>query len=93
MKAAAVYCRYSSDQQRATSLEDQQRNCLRRANTEGWTISSRYADAAITGSDANRPEYQRMLAAALNGEFEVLLVDDLSRFARDSIEQDRKSVV
>jgi len=86
---AAIYNRYSSDQQRATSLEDQQRNCRRRADAEGWTVGTIYSDAAISGSDASRPEYQRMLAAAMTGEFEVLLVDDLSRFARDSIEQEK----
>ena len=86
---AAIYSRYSSDQQRATSIEDQVRNCLRRVQAEGWTDSARFADAVITGSDANRPEYQRMLAAAMGGEFQVLLVDDLSRLARDSIEQEK----
>ena len=84
---AVIYSRYSSDQQRATSIEDQQRNCRKRADSEGWEIISSFADAAISGSDAKRPEYQRMLAAA--GEFQVLLIDDLSRFARDSVEQER----
>jgi DNA invertase Pin-like site-specific DNA recombinase len=86
---AVTYCRYSSEQQRATSIADQERNCLRRAEAEGWKVSARFADAAITGSDSTRPEYQRMLAAAMAGEFDVLLVDDLSRFARDSLEQER----
>jgi site-specific DNA recombinase len=86
---AAIYARYSSDMQRTASIEDQSRNCRKRADAEGWTISATFADAAISGSDNNRPQYQAMLAAAERSEFEVLLLDDLSRLARDSVEQER----
>jgi site-specific DNA recombinase len=86
---AAIYARYSSDMQRTASIEDQSRNCRKRADAEGWTISATFADAALSGSDNNRPQYQAMLAAAERNEFEVLLLDDLSRLARDSVEQER----
>lgn len=86
---AAIYARYSSDLQRESSIDDQVRNCRRRAAAEGWEVGTIYADKAISGTDANRPEYQRMLAAASHQEFDVLLVDDLSRFSRDSVEQER----
>ncbi len=86
---AAIYSRYSSDAQKATSIEDQARNCRARAKAEGWEVSHEYADAAISGSDSTRPQYQAMLAAASRREFDVLLIDDLSRFARDSVEQER----
>lgn len=85
---AAIYARYSSEGQRATSIEDQERNCRRRADSEGWTVAHVYADAAMSGAKADRPQYQAMLAAALAGEFGILIVDDLSRFARDSVEQE-----
>jgi DNA invertase Pin-like site-specific DNA recombinase len=86
---AAIYARYSSDMQRSASIEDQSRNCMQRAAAEGWTIAATFSDAAISGSDNNRPQYQAMLMAAERGEFEVLLLDDLSRLARDSVEQER----
>jgi site-specific DNA recombinase len=86
---AAIYARYSSDLQRAASIEDQSRNCRKRADAERWTISATFADAAISGSDRNRPQYKAMLAAAERSEFGVLLLDDLSRLARDSVEQER----
>lgn len=86
---AAIYARYSSDNQRATSIEDQTRNCRHMAEREGWIIAASFADAAISGSDANRPQYQAMLEAAKRNQFDVLLVDDLSRFARDSVEQEQ----
>ena len=46
---AAIYARYSSDKQRETSLEDQERTCRRRAEQEGWTVVKVYGDAAISG--------------------------------------------
>ena len=86
---AALYARYSSDQQRATSIDDQFRNCRRRADAEGWRIVREFSDAAMSGSDASRPQYQAMLSAAAKREFDVLVVDDLSRLTRDSVEQER----
>ncbi|MGO8854420.1 MAG: recombinase family protein [Steroidobacteraceae bacterium] len=85
---AVTYTRYSSDQQRASSIEDQRRNCERRAAAEGWAVIAHYADAAITGSDNRRPEYLKMQQAAARREFDVLIVDDLSRLTRDSVEQE-----
>ena len=86
MTRAATYARYSTDRQSDKSLEDQARNCRDRAAREGWTIAATYADRGISGATSNRPEYQEMLAAALAGDFEALIVDDMSRLARDEIE-------
>lgn len=86
---AAIYGRYSSDQQRATSIDDQFRNCRRRAEAEGWQILREFADLAMSGADSARPQYQAMLKSAERGEFDILLVDDLSRLTRDSLEAER----
>ncbi len=86
---AAIYARFSSDTQRATSIEDQARNCRKRAQAEGWTLAATFADEAMSGSDSNRPKYQEMLAAAARGEFQILIVDDLSRLTRDAMESER----
>lgn len=83
---AAIYTRYSSDRQRDTSLADQEAVCRRRADAEGWTIAQVYADAAISGSRTDRPQYQQMLADAQAGAWSVLLVEDLSRLSRDEVE-------
>jgi site-specific DNA recombinase len=86
---AALYARFSTDLQRAASIEDQFRNCRKRAEVEGWAIVATFADAAMSGSDANRPRYRAMLEAAARREFDVLIVDDLSRLTRDSVECER----
>ena len=86
---AAIYCRYSSEKQSIASLDDQERNCRLRADREGWTLTAVYQDAAISGSRNDRPGYRALLDAAEDGAVAVILVDDLSRLSRDSVEQER----
>ena len=45
----ALYARYSSDQQRAASIEDQFRICREHAGREVWKIAGAYRDAAVLG--------------------------------------------
>ena len=85
---AAIYARYSSDLQRDTSLEDQVAVATRYATERTWTILKEhiYSDAGISGASMEkRPRVQRMLAEAARTPkpFDVLLVDDSSRVARD----------
>lgn len=82
----AAYARYSSDQQRDASLEDQLRNCRAYAERQGWPEPVAYTDAAISGAREDRPGYRMLLRDAGERRFDVLLVDDLSRLSRDSAE-------
>ncbi len=50
MTRAALYARYSSDNQREASIEDQLRLCREHAEREGWQIVENYTDAAISGA-------------------------------------------
>lgn len=84
----AAYARFSSDLQRDTSLDDQLRVCREYAERQGWTwqADQAYTDAAISGSSIEgRAGLQAVLvaAAARPRPFDVLLVDDSSRVARD----------
>ena len=85
----ALYARYSSEHQKESSITDQFRNCETRATREGWTITARYADRAISGTTAERPQYQQMLKDAKAKQFDILLVDDFSRLSRDSMEAEQ----
>jgi site-specific DNA recombinase len=80
----AAYARYSSDQQSAASLDDQLRNIRAFCQRHGWGEPVVYRDAAISGARTDRPGYQALLRDA--HRFDVILVDDLSRLSRDSIE-------
>ncbi len=64
----ALYARYSSDQQRAASIEDQFRVCRDHAAREGWKIAGAYKDSAISGdSMILRPGIQALLDDARLG--------------------------
>ena len=86
---AIIYTRFSSNQQREASSEDQARNCRRRIEAEGWQLTKHFQDEAISGSVADRPGYLAMHKAAVAREFDVLVVDDLSRLSRDQVENER----
>ena len=80
---AAIYARYSSDQQRDESVEDQIRLCRERAAREGWTIRQVFVDRALSGASTQRPGYQALLAAARDGVFDVVVAEALDRLSRD----------
>src|SRR3546814_1355867 len=83
MIRAALYARYSSDQQSSTSIADQQRICRERAAREGWQIEGAYEDAAISGASMIlRPGIQRLLADAQAGKFDIVLAEALDRVSR-----------
>src|ERR1700733_4786984 len=86
---AVIYTRFSTTQQREASSEDQARNCRRKIEAEGWELGKHYKDEGISGRTMERPGYQAMLAASLAREFEVLVIDDLSRLSRDQVESER----
>jgi DNA invertase Pin-like site-specific DNA recombinase len=86
---AVIYTRFSSTQQREASIEDQARNCRRRIDAEGFTLTAHFKDEAISGSIADRPGYVAMHKSAVAREFDVLVVDDLSRLSRDQVESER----
>ena len=82
----ATYARYSSSQQRDSSIVDQQRNMMRYAETKGWRILTdfMFSDEAISGAGLDRPGFQQLLRAAKASPrvIDVILVDDTSRISR-----------
>ena len=83
---AAIYARYSSENQRPESIEDQVSACRRLARERGFEISDEdvFADQAQSGARRDRQALADLLSAAKSARFEVILVDDLSRLARDN---------
>jgi site-specific DNA recombinase len=80
---AAIYARYSSDNQRDASIDDQVRQCRNRIKNEDWSLTKVYSDHAISGASTLRPGYQKMLEDARNGAFDVLVAEALDRLSRD----------
>lgn len=83
MICIALYARYSSDNQRDASIEDQLRQCRERAAREGWTVVETYSDRAISGAPMIRPGIQALLADAQTGSFDIVLSEALDRLSRD----------
>jgi site-specific DNA recombinase len=80
---AAIYARYSCDNQREASIEDQVRQCRARIEQEKWQLGEVYSDHAISGATTLRPGYQKMLEDARAGRFAVLIAEALDRLSRD----------
>ncbi len=83
---AAIYARYSSENQSEKSIDDQIRVCRNYCKEHEITINDEhiYIDEAISGSLINRPGLQALEKAAENKEFEAVMVDDLSRLSRSN---------
>ncbi len=80
---AVIYARYSSENQRDASIEDQVRQCKSRFERECWTLIQVYSDAAISGATTLRPGYQKLLEDARAGAFDVVVAEALDRLSRD----------
>ena len=80
---AVIYARYSSENQREASIEDQVRTCKSRIETEGWVFVTTYADYATSGASHLRPGYQKLLADGRSGSFDVVVAEALDRLSRD----------
>ncbi|WP_149575264.1 recombinase family protein [Xanthobacter oligotrophicus] len=83
MTRIALYARYSSENQRDASIEDQLRQCRERAAREGWTVVETYSDRAISGSSMIRAGIQALLADAQAGRIDIVLSEALDRISRD----------
>lgn len=52
-----------------------------------WTLVHSYVDEGITGTSAKkRPQFMKMLDDAQNGEFNLILTREVSRFARNTVD-------
>ncbi|MPZ99097.1 MAG: hypothetical protein GEU80_07110 [Dehalococcoidia bacterium] len=89
MKPRAVgYVRVSSDEQvEGLSLDAQRHEIAGHCETHGYDLITYYADegiSAYTDYIEKRPAFAEMLGQAERGGFDLVIVRDLSRFARRS---------
>ena len=84
----AAYCRVSTDKSdQLNSLETQKEFFLEYTKRTGDNLIKLYADEGISGTKIkNRMEFQRMLADAEKGLFDMVVVKDISRFARNTVD-------
>ena len=74
MKKAVTYARYSSDSQTEQSINGQLRVCKEYAEKNGYEIVAEYIDRAMTGTNDNRPDFQRMIKDSFNKNESINLI-------------------
>ena len=81
---AVIYARYSpGGGQREESIEGQVRECKDYARRMNLNIIGEYCDSHLTGTNDKRPEFQRLIRDSAKGQFSIILVWKLDRFARN----------
>ena len=87
MKIAA-YCRVSTDKaDQLNSLEVQKEFFSEYTQRTGDVLVKLYADEGISGTKIkNRKEFLRMMSDAEKGMFDMVVVKDISRFARNTVD-------
>lgn len=85
---AAAYCRVSTKSgQQLDSLENQKLFFEKYTADNGIELVKVYADEGISGKQMkNRAEFMRMIGEAGKGAFDTVLVKDVSRFARNTVD-------
>lgn len=86
MKTAVIYARYSSDRQTEQSIEGQLHVCNDYAERNNLVIVGTYIDRAMTGTNDNRDDFQRMLKDSDKKAWDYVLVYKLDRFSRNKYE-------
>ena len=84
----AAYCRVSTDKtDQLNSLEAQKQFFTEYTERTGDNLIRLYADEGISGTKIkNRKEFLRMMSDAEHGLFEMVVVKDISRFARNTVD-------
>lgn len=82
MRKAAIYARYSSENQRDESIDAQICAIQDYAKRNDIVIVKTYVDRAKSATTAERPSFQEMIKMSETGLFDTIIVHKLDRFAR-----------
>ena len=88
-KITALYCRLSQDDMLAgesNSITNQKSILLKYAKENGFTNPQFYADDGFSGTNFDRPDFQRMKADIEDGKVSTVIVKDLSRLGREYLQ-------
>ena len=80
---AVIYARYSSDNQRDASIDQQVKACEKYAADQDMEIIRVYEDRALTGKTDKRPGFLRMIRDSAKMDFKYVVVYALDRFSRN----------
>ncbi|MCL2488863.1 MAG: recombinase family protein [Oscillospiraceae bacterium] len=86
---AAVYCRLSAEDDQSGesgSIQTQRELITQYCKAQGFNVFDYYIDDGYSGTNFQRPSFERMLNDVDAGKVNVVLTKDLSRFGRDYIQ-------
>ena len=83
----AIYLRLSRDDgnEESQSIQTQREMLTTYVNKNGWKIFDEYVDDGYTGTNFNRPDFQRMINDIESGVINMVITKDLSRLGRNYI--------
>ena len=88
-KITALYCRLSQDDMLAgesNSITNQKDILSKYARENGFTNTAFYADDGYSGTNFDRPDFQRMKSDIEEGLIGTVIVKDLSRLGREYLQ-------
>lgn len=88
-RKVAVYARVSTEHEAQLSALENQKDWYKPiiAQHPEWDVVRMYTDEGITGTSAHkRPQFMKMIEDAGDGEFDLILTREVSRFARNTVD-------
>ena len=85
-KITALYCRLSRDdelQGDSNSIKNQKTILQKYADDNGFANTEFFVDDGYSGTNFERPDWQRLLSQAEEGNIGTIIVKDMSRLGRD----------
>lgn len=86
---SAIYCRLSRDDgnvDESQSIQSQKEVLTNYVKEQGWNLTDYYIDDGYSGTDFNRPSFQRLLKDIEAGRINIVVTKDLSRLGRNYIQ-------
>lgn len=83
MDNVVIYARYSSDRQTEQSIEGQLSVCQDFIKRNKYKLVGTYIDRAMSGTNDNRYDFQKMIKDSEKGLFKYIIVYKLDRFSRN----------
>ncbi|SCP98360.1 recombinase family protein [Anaerobium acetethylicum] len=85
-KITALYCRLSRDdelQGDSNSIKNQKTILQKYADDNGFSNTEFFVDDGYSGTNFDRPDWQRLLSQVEEGNISTVIVKDMSRLGRD----------
>ena len=85
-KITALYCRLSRDDESqgdSNSIKNQKTILQKYADDNGFANTEYFVDDGYSGTNFERPDWQRLLSQVEEGNISTIIVKDMSRLGRD----------